>query len=84
MIPGSAVRLTSVARHVTDCATWPGIDFRYCLTHVIHDMSFHSGSPNLKKFKRHLLDCMSDPKIFMTNGSLIGEHSAILLTCIKR
>ena len=23
--PGSAVRLTSVARHVTDCAMWPGI-----------------------------------------------------------
>ena len=22
--PGSAVRLASVARHVTDCATWPG------------------------------------------------------------
>ena len=22
--PGSAVRLPSVARHVTDCATWPG------------------------------------------------------------
>ena len=21
--PGSAVRLASVARHVTDCATWP-------------------------------------------------------------
>ena len=25
MIPGSAVRHTSVARHVTDCATRPGI-----------------------------------------------------------
>ena len=24
MIPGSAVRLASVARRVTDCATWPG------------------------------------------------------------
>ena len=25
--PGSAVRNASVARHVTDCATWPGIQF---------------------------------------------------------
>ena len=25
--PGSAVRLTSVARHVTDCAMWPVIFF---------------------------------------------------------
>ena len=24
VIPGSAVRLASVARHVTDCAMWPG------------------------------------------------------------
>ena len=23
--PGSAVRLVSVARHITHCATWPGI-----------------------------------------------------------
>ena len=23
--PGSVVRLASVARHATDCATWPGI-----------------------------------------------------------
>ena len=25
--PGSEIRLTSVARHVTDCAMWPGIKF---------------------------------------------------------
>ena len=27
--PGSAVRLASVARHVTDCATRPGISIRW-------------------------------------------------------
>ena len=39
--PGSAVRLTSVARHVTDCATRPGCSvFNVCqsntLTVIIH------------------------------------------------
>ena len=28
--PGSAVRLASVARHVTDCATRPGLHRFYC------------------------------------------------------
>ena len=27
--PGSAVRLASVTRHVTDCTTWPGILYTY-------------------------------------------------------
>ena len=29
--PGSAVRLASVARHVTDFATWPGIEKLVCI-----------------------------------------------------
>ena len=37
--PGSAVRLASVARHITDCATWPGVltSAAYIQVHSILD-----------------------------------------------
>ena len=42
--PGSAVRHASVARHVTDCATWPGLD------EMLHYAAFHLGLHCLYKF----------------------------------
>ena len=36
MIPGSAVRLTSVARHVTDCATRPGYSIFYFNQNLVY------------------------------------------------
>ena len=34
VITGSAIRLASVARHVTDCATWPDL---YYVCHAVYD-----------------------------------------------
>ena len=45
MTPGSAVRLASVARHVTDCATRPGM-FMYCTNKIKFQLISNSADPD--------------------------------------
>ena len=47
MTPGSAVRFTSVARHITDCATRPGKETALLSTHNIIQL-MHSFEVNIK------------------------------------
>ena len=36
MTPGSAVRPVSAARHITNCATWPGVNGSDGITNNVH------------------------------------------------
>ena len=49
VIPGSAVRLTSVARHVTNCATQPGSPLQFYDYENLENIGIKSGSGDISE-----------------------------------
>ena len=84
--PGSAVRLASVARHVTDCAMWPGHQWLAALsgqlTYILLNQFGQDHAASVVYNKKKNIASMSSSPASISNRSLSMEVLASYTTVV--